>query len=124
MIINEEYPLKAFISRQKIRGLKFLRVNLGGLKLLLDYDLKFSKINFSLKVTEKNYRHYSIIIFELNKGCQLFLEKINGLRIIMSEKVFFIYRRYREAKGFEGKKCLFSYKFLRGNFRFILVVVR
>ena len=37
------------------------------------------------------------------------------------------YQRYREAKWFEGKKCLFStypYTFLKGNLRFILAVVR
>ena len=37
------------------------------------------------------------------------------------------YRWYREAKWFEGKKCLFStysYTLLRGNLGFILVVVQ
>ena len=44
-----------------------------------------------------------------------------------AKSLYHWYRRYKEAKWFEGKKCLFSthfYTFLRANLRYILVVVR
>ena len=44
------------------------------------FDLKFSKMIYFLKVTDK-FIVIKIIIYEANNGCQFFLEKVRGLKI-------------------------------------------
>ena len=77
------------------KGLKFLGENLKGLKSISKFDQISSKSPFSWKlqiqISQKSLQFQKSekpisLIFEWNKGCQIYMEKIRGLKIY-SEKI-------------------------------------